>query len=256
MHLRGCEKQRATRMVELAVMALSWSVDAATLRAMADHLRIKICGVTDPEDGYRAAMLGADAIGLNFYASSERYVDTTTAAAVLKALPPLVEAVGVFVNMTLDGMAQIAGRLGRIHTLQAHGELPEARDPSPYRLIPAFPVADAVSLRKIEAYLERCRAKGQLPAAILVDADVPGQFGGTGRHAPWELLANFQPGVPLILAGGLRPDNVADAVRMVRPYAVDVAGGVEYRPGRKDPAKLRRFIDNARDANELAGARA
>jgi phosphoribosylanthranilate isomerase len=87
-----------------------------------------------------------------------------------------------------------------------------------------------------------------MPAAVLVDARVPGQFGGTGKTAPWHLLADYRPGVPLILAGGLTPENVAEAVRTVRPYAVDVAGGVESAPGRKDPDKVRRFIANARAA--------
>jgi phosphoribosylanthranilate isomerase len=85
-----------------------------------------------------------------------------------------------------------------------------------------------------------------MPAAVLVDAYVEGQLGGTGRAAPWELLADFRPGVPLILAGGLTPDNVADAIRVVRPYGVDVASGVESAPGRKDPDKVRRFVENAR----------
>ncbi len=87
----------------------------------------------------------------------------------------------------------------------------------------------------------------RLPSAILVDAHVAGQYGGTGQTAPWHLLADFKPGVPLILAGGLTPDNVADAIRIVRPYAVDVASGVESRPGKKDPDKLRRFIDAVRN---------
>jgi phosphoribosylanthranilate isomerase len=87
-----------------------------------------------------------------------------------------------------------------------------------------------------------------MPAALLVDAHVRGQYGGTGRTAPWHLLADFRPGPPLILAGGLTPENVAEAVQTVRPYAVDVASGVEHSPGHKDPEKMRRFIENARDA--------
>jgi phosphoribosylanthranilate isomerase len=107
-------------------------------------------------------------------------------------------------------------------------------------------VRDAASLDQITACLDLLRAAGAAPAAILVDAHVPGQYGGTGQTAPWHLLADFQPGVPLILAGGLTPDNVAEAIRIVRPYAVDVASGVESSPGKKDPDKLRRFIDAVR----------
>jgi phosphoribosylanthranilate isomerase len=92
------------------------------------------------------------------------------------------------------------------------------------------------------------RALDRRPAAVLLDGHVPGQYGGTGRAAPWELLAEFRPGVPVILAGGLTPENVAEAVRVVRPYGVDVAGGVEAAPGRKDPEKIRRFLANAREA--------
>jgi phosphoribosylanthranilate isomerase len=103
-------------------------------------------------------------------------------------------------------------------------------------------------LQAITRYLDVCRLRGALPSAVLVDASVPGQYGGTGRQAPWHLLATFRPGVPLILAGGLTPDNVAEAVRLVRPYAVDVASGVESAPGHKDPDKVRRFIDKAREA--------
>ena len=115
-------------------------------------------------------------------------------------------------------------------------------------LIVAFVVRDQNSLQDIAGYLHRSRTLGQVPDAILVDAHVPGQYGGTGRVAPWDLLADFRPGVPLILAGGLTPDNVAEAVRIVRPYGVDVASGVEQQPGVKDAEKMRRFIGNAREA--------
>src|SRR5205814_10530314 len=104
------------------------------------------------------------------------------------------------------------------------------------------------SLNDISRYLDVCRNTNRLPAAILLDAHVPGQYGGTGQKAPWHLLADFKPGVPVLLAGGLTPDNVAEAVRVVRPYAVDVASGVEARPGHKDEDKMRRFIANARGA--------
>jgi phosphoribosylanthranilate isomerase len=100
----------------------------------------------------------------------------------------------------------------------------------------------------VEAYLAACREAGTLPPAVLVDAHVPGEYGGTGRVAPWDLLADWRPTVPLILAGGLTPDSVAAAIRRVRPFAVDVASGVESVPGRKDAEKMRRFIGEARAA--------
>jgi phosphoribosylanthranilate isomerase len=109
-------------------------------------------------------------------------------------------------------------------------------------------VQDANSLTAIRRYLDTCKMVGALPSAVLLDAHVAGQFGGTGQTAPWNLLATFRPGVPVILAGGLTAENVAEAVRVVQPWGVDVASGVEYCPGHKDPEKMRRFIGTAREA--------
>src|SRR5205807_860785 len=138
-------------------------------------------------------------------------------------------------------------QVGRMNGVQWHGDSYQPDDASPFRFIPAFAVRDRDSLQKIADYLDQCRKLDRVPDAILVDAHVPGQYGGTGQTAPWNLLADFKPGVPLILAGGLTPENVADAIRIVKPYAVDVAGGVESAPGVKDPEKVRRFIENVRE---------
>ncbi len=218
---------------------------------MAHHLRVKICGVTGPEEARRVAELGADALGLNFYPASPRYVDPSRVAAILHELPPFVEAVGLFVNVPLRAAVAALAPLPRVRCVQWHGESPEppdALDYHFYHFIPAFPVRDEASLAQITRYLDLCREVGRLPAAVLVDAHVAGQYGGTGQTAPWRLLASFRPGVPLVLAGGLTPDNVAEAVRLVRPYAVDVASGVESAPGVKDLDKVRRFLDRARAA--------
>jgi phosphoribosylanthranilate isomerase len=212
---------------------------------MTPPVRIKICGITTAEDGRQAALLGADAIGLNFYVPSPRCITPAEAGAILRALPPFTEPVGLFVNEPWQRMAEVASQCGPLRTFQCHSDLIQPAD-TVFRLIVAFPVRDRRSLDDITAYLGRCRERGRLPVAVLADAHVPGQYGGTGRTAPWELLADFRPEVPLILAGGLTPDNVAEAVRTVRPYGVDVAGGVESRPGHKDAEKMRRFIDNAR----------
>ena len=214
------------------------------------HVRIQICGVTRPDDARVAAELGADAVGLNFYPLSPRYADPAAAAGILSPLPPFVEAVGVFVNPTLAEMIEAVRPLGRIQALQWHGENPR-REPHaarPYRLIQAFAVGDENELREVTQYLDMCRDCGQLPDAVLLDARVAGQYGGTGTTAPWRLLADFRPGVPVILAGGLTPDNVAEAIQVVKPYAVDVASGVEAAPGQKAAEKLRRFIGQAREA--------
>lgn len=211
-------------------------------------LRIKICGITNVNDGKRAAFLGADAVGLNFYTQSPRCIDFAEAHAIMRALPAFVEPVGIFVNESLTSVFKKLNQLGRIRLIQWHGEQRELSDVYPFRLVAAFSVAEAKHLREITSYLEMCRTLGALPAAVLVDARVPGQHGGTGQKAPWGLLADFRIDVPLILAGGLKPDNVAEAIRMVRPYGVDVASGVESAPGQKDPELMYRFMANAREA--------
>jgi phosphoribosylanthranilate isomerase len=212
-------------------------------------MRIKICGVTTPEDACLAAELGADAVGLNFYPQSPRYVTEEGARQILRVLPPFTEPVGLFVNDPLTQACQFLTRLGGVRLLQWHGNHELSIDNiSPFRLIPAFSVREADSLFVIAMHLDTCRRCNELPAAILLDGHAPGQFGGTGQVAPWDLLADFRPSVPVILAGGLTPENVGEAVRLVRPFAVDVASGVESAPGKKDPDKLRRFIENARAA--------
>jgi phosphoribosylanthranilate isomerase len=218
---------------------------------MPSYLRVKICGVTDEADAVQAAELGADAIGLNFYKGSPRYITPAKAQSVIRDLPPFVEPVGIFVSRQLHPIFEVTDQLG-LRTVQLHsgeeglmlGEL------TTLCLIQPFSVSEKNDLSRIESYLERCRREGKFPSAILVDARAPGEYGGTGKTVPWLLLHDFQLAVPLILAGGLTPENVAEAVRIVRPYGVDVASGVEKSPGRKDADKMKRFIENAREAAE------
>jgi phosphoribosylanthranilate isomerase len=213
-------------------------------------VRIKICGVTRPADAKLVADFGADFIGLNFHRHSPRFISEGEAIDILCAIPTWLEAVGLFVRQPLDHVHEAASRLA-IRTVQLHGEprwmLPSAIQ---LRVIAAFPIQGTQSLDDITHYVEEHRSVvGTDPEAILVDAHVPGKHGGTGQTAPWHLLAGFNAGVPLILAGGLTPENVAEAIRIVRPWGVDVASGVESAPGKKDPEKLRRFIENARAAS-------
>jgi phosphoribosylanthranilate isomerase len=210
-------------------------------------VRVKICGVTRPADARAAADLGVDAVGLNFYTGSVRGISPATARAILQVLSPFVEAVGVFVNEPFPDIFSALRELGRVRTFQWHGTDHQVSNPAPFQYIPAFSIHDAASLDAIRRYLDRCGEQGYLPSAVLVDAHVAGQYGGTGRTAPWTLLAEFQPEVPLVLAGGLTAENVAEAIRIVRPYAVDVATGVEGSPGRKDAEKIRRFIGTVRE---------
>ncbi|MBM3995069.1 MAG: phosphoribosylanthranilate isomerase [Planctomycetes bacterium] len=209
-------------------------------------IRVKICGITNPDDAERAATLGADMVGLNFYAKSPRSIDVRTARSILSVLPSTVEAVALFVNEPPERARDFAASLG-IQTVQIHGE---HRDVLPVgvRWIPAFSVRHTDDLAAITSYLQVAKDSAALPYAILVDAHVPGLFGGTGTVAPWHLLADFEPIVPLFLAGGLTPDNVAEAIRIVKPGGVDVASGVESSPGKKDAERLRRFIEAVRSS--------
>src|SRR5262245_41939695 len=204
--------------------------------------RVKICGVRTPAEAAFAAECGADAVGLNFYPKSPRYIDPRAAADIVRALPPFTAPIGVFVGMPMRQATAVAFQLG-LRAVQTNDTPPE--DAFPFAHIPAFRVKDAASLDAIRAYVA-----ARKPAAVLVDAYVEGEVGGTGVQAPWHLLAGFDPGVPLILAGGLAPENVADAIRTVRPWGVDVASGVESAPGVKDPAKVRAFVAAVRAAGD------
>jgi phosphoribosylanthranilate isomerase len=215
---------------------------------MSYHVRVKICGVTTVEDASQATQLGADAIGLNFYERSPRHVEMNAAGFILRELPPFVAAVGVFVDVPVRKAFKHIQALGRISIIQWHGKDRELSDCYPYHLISAFPVRDGASLQAIERYLDACRVVGRMPSALLLDGYAPGHHGGTGRKAPWHLLASFRPDVPIILAGGLTAENVAEAIRIVQPYGVDVAGGIESAPGLKAVEKMRRFLANAREA--------
>jgi phosphoribosylanthranilate isomerase len=213
------------------------------------RVRVKICGLTTPEDVRAAVDAGADALGFNFHPPSPRYVDPHRALPLLRAVPPFLDAVGVFVERPFRQVCALAYQLG-LRSVQWVGERPPVESTAPFPLVAAFRVRDAADLAAVSAHLDRCRAAGCPPAAVLIDAHVPGQYGGTGRTAPWELLAGWDPGVPLIVAGGLTPANVAEAVRAVRPYGVDVASGVESEPGRKDADKVQRFVDAVRAVEE------
>jgi phosphoribosylanthranilate isomerase len=215
-------------------------------------VRIKICGVTTPEDARLAAEAGADAVGLNFYPKSPRFLNPTQAIAVVRALPAFTVPVGVFVGMPIRQVCAVAYQLG-LRGIQTYDDQPPAEDPFPFAHIPAFRVKDAAGLDHVRRFVEAATALGRRPAAVLIDSHVEGQMGGTGQTAPWELLAGFDPGVPVILAGGLTPENVGDAIALVRPWGVDVASGVERAPGRKDPAKVTRFVKIARKAADSLG---
>ena len=215
--------------------------------AIMSRTRVKICGLTRPEDVQLAVELGADALGFNLYPKSPRYVDPRLITPLLRAMPPMVNAVGVFVDLRIRQVTALAYQLG-LGSIQCFADMNDVDDWHPFRMMSVFRLKDENSILGIERYLEKCNALSRLPNAILVDSHVEGQLGGTGQTAPWHLLKGIHLSVPLVLAGGLTPDNVAEAIRIVGPYGVDVASGVEASPGQKDPEKMRRFIESVRSA--------
>ena len=192
--------------------------------------RVKICGITTVEDGRLAAELGASAVGLVFWPGSPRFVEMAQATAIVAALPPFVSAVGVFVDQPEHAL-HVAREVG-LSAVQFHGdELPGSYRSSPLRVIKAVTVRDASAREEAAAV--------PASATVLLDAHDRVKRGGTGRQVDWSIAAMIARERPVILSGGLTPENVADAVRTVAPYAVDVSSGVELAFGRKDPARLR-----------------
>lgn len=199
-------------------------------------VRVKICGLARIADIHAAAIAGADAVGFVFVPASPRAIGADLAAKLAQAVPPFVERVGVFGDADA---AQVRATLGAValSLLQFHGR----EEPAFCRQF-GLPYVKAVS--SAEMSVEEAERRYADAAGILVDSHEPGGLGGTGRTLAWDQLT---PGrLPLILAGGLTPANVATAVRAVRPWAVDVSSGVETAPGVKDPDAIRRFIEEAK----------
>ncbi len=213
--------------------------------------QIKICGITSVEDALVVARAGADAIGLNFYARSPRCVTATAVGEIVRALPAGISKVGLFVDTPAGDMCRLFDHL-QLDLIQLHGDQPPEFLPQlGHRpVMRAFRVGPD-GLRSVAAYLDRCRELGKDLAMVLVDSLVVGEYGGTGTVADWSVAQAYGAETgrpPLVLAGGLTPENVAAAIRTVGPAAVDVASGVESRPGRKDPAQVEAFVQAARIA--------
>jgi phosphoribosylanthranilate isomerase len=217
--------------------------------------RIKICGITTPEDARIALDAGADAIGLNFYSGSKRCINFNDGKRIDAAVSKQCLKVGVFVNQTADDLNTIANTVG-LDVAQLHGDQPPSYlldVERSYQILRVYRVGQSGFI-KIKADLVLCEKFGRSPDAVLLDAIAAGQYGGTGQKLDWSTLADraellsfdrAHP-LPLILAGGLTPENVADAIRLVRPHGVDVASGVESSPGRKDAEKVKAFVAEAR----------
>lgn len=207
-------------------------------------VRVKICGVTNSSDAKAACEAGANLVGLNFYEKSPRYISAANAAKVRATLPAEVEAVGVFVNSAPAEVLRLSRSL-KLDAAQLHGdESPEvvsevARSVTVFK---AFRVGEEFSLESLEEYAEAY--------AFLLDAARAGQYGGTGFTTDWAVARRAALSHRILLAGGLKVENVAAAIRLVRPYAVDVASGVEAKPGKKDHGRMREFIQEVRRAEK------
>jgi phosphoribosylanthranilate isomerase len=206
-------------------------------------VRIKICGITNLHDAQLAVDAGADALGFIFYPKSSRFISIGEAAEILRNLPPLIARVGVFVDADIETISQTVREAG-INHIQLHGdEPPRFAQELGLPIIKAFRVAGPETLKLLSQHKV---------SAYLLDSYTPGQHGGTGAKFNWDLVGSAQQfRTPVILAGGLTPENIAEAVRQTTPYAVDVSSGVEISPGKKDPVKVRAFIQAANAAVTL-----
>lgn len=212
--------------------------------------QVKICGITTPEDARTVADAGADAIGLNFFARSERFVRDDVASAIAQAVPSSVTKVGLFVNAPAARIRELFDGL-KLDLIQLHGDEP----PEFLVELGGRPVMRAfrvgADLSPVRDYLTHCRALHVTPRAVLIDAFQADRYGGTGRTADWTAVAKSRDvwgDLPLVLAGGLKAENVAVAIECVRPVAVDTASGVESAPGRKSPKLVVAFVAAARTA--------
>ena len=194
--------------------------------------RVKICGITELEDARDAALLGANAIGLNFYPNSPRYIEPSRAAKIIEKLPPFVTVVGIFLNhpdpQNLEDFAVSVG----LHAVQLHGK----ETPDYCSMIQRVKV---IKTFRVDSNFRVDTLRGYGSGTFLLDGCAP----GTGRSFDWELAFGANAFGSIIIAGGLTPDNVSDVVSTLHPFAVDVASGVESKPGKKDYDKMRRFIE-------------
>jgi phosphoribosylanthranilate isomerase len=203
-------------------------------------MKIKVCGITNYPDAEMALEYGVDALGFNFYPPSPRFIQPEDAHRIIRRLPPFVVTVGLFVNMTQPDRVSETARMAGGQVIQLHGD----ETPEYCKVLADWPLIKALRIGPggITANLEAYAVQG-----FLLDAKDDVLFGGTGRFFDWNLAKDIQRIRPIILAGGLRSDNVQEAIRIVQPYGVDVCSGVENAVGKKDPSKLKEFISEVRN---------
>jgi len=206
-----------------------------SVKIMSARTRIKVCGMIDPFEAHSAVDLGVDALGFIFAPASPRRLEPEKAREIIRSLPPFVDAVGVFVNEDVKAVGDIVRYCG-LTVVQLHGdESPDYCRSLDCRVLKAFRIGSIADLAASTLY------KGVV-SGFLLDTMNAKLVGGTGQVFDWRLLDSCRPSGPLILAGGLTPENVAQAIQQVRPYAVDVNSGVEIAPGRKDLGRLKSFV--------------
>jgi phosphoribosylanthranilate isomerase len=204
-------------------------------------MKVKVCGITSYEDAVLALDQGVDALGFNFYRPSPRYIDPAKAHEIIRRLPPLWVSVGLFVNAAIDELVETA-RVAGVQALQLHGD----ETPGYCRRISGWPLLKAIRIGAdpIREVLQEYPVQ-----AFVLDVKDESLFGGTGRSFDWRLAQGIDH--PVLLAGGLRPDNVREAILIVKPYGVDVCSGVESSPGKKDPILLAKFINEVRNVGRI-----
>ncbi|MDF0667529.1 MAG: phosphoribosylanthranilate isomerase [Nitrospira sp.] len=204
-------------------------------------MKIKICGITNGEDANVAIRAGADALGFVMYGKSPRFVEPAAARAIVASLPPFVLPVGVFVNEEAERVRALMDECG-FALAQLHGDESALYCQNLGRpVLKAFRLKDSGTLLALAEFQGRANVRG-----VVIDAFSDQAYGGTGQTVDWTLAQEAARSIPVILAGGLTPQNVAGAIQMVRPYGVDVSSGVEQSPGKKDHHKLKAFIEAAR----------
>jgi phosphoribosylanthranilate isomerase len=209
-------------------------------RAAFRMTKIKICGLTNLDDARAAVNFGADALGFVFFKESPRNISPEKAAAIIAKLPVFTTTVGVFVNEPREEILKLVSQTG-VSVIQMHGEEPPEACILPRKVIKGIRIKSIESLEPLKRY------QG-LVSAFLLDTYAPRMPGGTGQVFNWDIALEAKNFGRVILAGGLTPDNVSEAIRLVKPYAVDVSSGVELEKGKKDHEKMRLFIERARSA--------
>jgi phosphoribosylanthranilate isomerase len=220
---------------------------------MIEKFVIKICGINSVQDVDACVRCNVSAVGLNFYPSSPRYVSVEQAKELRSHLGKSNQAIGVFVRPTMRQLQTTVDRVG-LDAIQIHGAdeaYLKTLKPISVPIWLAHGVATSDDVRRAKEYVQLCRDRKMMIGALLLDAKSEDVHGGSGKTLPWDVLKDIAWDLPLILSGGLTPENVADAIGQVKPQGVDVASGVESAPGGKDAAKIEAFVAAARSAFEL-----